>query len=182
MFYATLILLYRLQFGCGCTPSRRMSRYYFVKALANRHASSATKAHAHAALIAWYTASAGDFRSRLLHAASHHADHAARLSGPGKAPPAALSFTKNMFEPQSQDARYLPLIYKDAMKAFQRRNAELEQETERMEEKRLKRPNRYRCAAVGCEVSADTGKMLSQCQISQSSILLSVIDSLNRRR
>ena len=42
-------------------------------------------------------------------------------------------------------------------------NRQVEGEKEKMQLKRLKNPRRYRCAAVGCGVEADSEKMLSQC-------------------
>lgn len=69
-----------------------------------------------------------------------------------------------VFEDQTKDIPHFPLLYKDAVKAVQRRTAEVAQESSKMEQKRLQHPHRYRCAAVGCEVLADSGKMLSRCE------------------
>ena len=46
---------------------------------------------------------------------------------------------------------------------YEARNRQVEGEKEKtLQLKRLKNPRRYRCAAVGCGVEADSGKMLSR--------------------
>lgn len=43
------------------------------------------------------------------------------------------------------------------------RKRQVEGEMGKMDEKRVRRPSRYRCATVGCEVEADMGRMLLRC-------------------
>lgn len=59
----------------------------------------------------------------------------------------------------------LYLFFKDGVVAMNERKKQVERGRKKMQEKRIKTPNRYRCAAVGCGVEADSGKMLSQCQL-----------------
>ena len=63
----------------------------------------------------------------------------------------------------AKDAPELYLFYKDAQDVYEARNRQVEGEKEKMQLKRLKNPRRYWCAAVGCGVEADSGKMLSRC-------------------
>jgi len=58
----------------------------------------------------------------------------------------------------------LYVFFKDAIKAMNERTKQVESGRKKMQQKRMKKPNRYRCAAVGCGVEADARKMLSQCQ------------------
>jgi hypothetical protein len=71
---------------------------------------------------------------------------------------------KNIFERLAKDALELYLFYKDAQDVYEARNRQVKGEREKMQLKRLKNPRRYRCAAVGCGVEADSGKMLSRCR------------------
>ena len=64
----------------------------------------------------------------------------------------------------AKDAPELYLFYKDAQDVYEARNRQVDEEREKMQLKRLKNPRRYRCAAVGCGVEADSGKMLSRCR------------------
>ena len=65
----------------------------------------------------------------------------------------------------ANDAPELYLFYKDAQDVYEARNTrQVEGEKEKMQLKRLKNLRRYRCAAVGCGVEADSGKMLSRCR------------------
>ncbi|KAF9469458.1 hypothetical protein BDZ94DRAFT_1244525 [Collybia nuda] len=160
---SALDIAFRLRFGCGCVPNRWLERFYFIKALSPQ-ASPEIRASAHAALIAWYTASVDDFRTRAMHAACHHADQAALLSSVhGKTPPAVLWFLSSVFKDQTKGIPYFSRLYRNLMKAGERRDAEMAQKSSKMELKRLQHPHRYQCAAIGCKVLADTGKMLSRC-------------------
>ena len=62
----------------------------------------------------------------------------------------------------AKDAPELYFFYKDAQDVHEARHRQVEGEKEKMQLKRLKNPRRYRCAAVGCGVEADSGKMLSR--------------------
>ena len=53
--------------------------------------------------------------------------------------------------------------YRDAIGAMEFRERQYASGREKMEGRRLRMPNRYRCAAVGCGIEADTGRMLMQC-------------------
>jgi hypothetical protein len=106
-----------------------------------------------------------------MFSASHHANLSARLSRrvtPNAALPAPSSvlwFMNTFFEPLSQKSPELFLFYKDGVTAMDERKKQVESGRKKMQQKRMKTPNRYRCAAVGCGVEADSGKMLSNCQL-----------------
>jgi hypothetical protein len=126
----------------------------------------------HGTLIEWCIFSTRfNLRSRYLFAASHHANLSARLSRritPNAALPASsavLWFMNTFFEPLSMKHPELYLFFKDGVVAMNERKKQVERGRKKMQEKRIKTPNRYRCAAVGCGVEADSGKMLSQCQL-----------------
>lgn len=160
----------RLSLGLGCTRDRTKSRVYLIKAILSPTASDKTKATAHGVLLNWYVSSSkSDFRSRYLFAACHHANIAARLcrtinnSLKTPASPAVLWFMKHIFERMAKGAPEMYLFYKDAQDVYEARNRQIEGQREKMQLKRLKNPIRYRCAAVGCGVEADSGKMLSRC-------------------
>ena len=71
---------------------------------------------------------------------------------------------KNIFERMAKDAPELYLFCKDAQDVYEASNRQVEGEREKMQLKRLKNPRRYRCAAVGCSVEANSGKMLYRCR------------------
>ena len=73
------------------------------------------------------------------------------------------------FEPLSLKNPELYLFFKDGVAAMNERKKQVESGRKKMQQKRMKTPNRYRCAAVGCGVEADSGKMLSKCQLFFSS-------------
>lgn len=56
----------------------------------------------------------------------------------------------------------LCLLCKDAIDGYEDISRQVAEEREKMQAKRLKNPQRYWCAAVGCGVEADSGKMLSR--------------------
>ena len=174
----TLSPFNRLSLGLGCTRDHTKSRVYLIKAILSPTASDKTKATAHGALINWYVSSSqSDFRSRYLLTACHHANLAARLCrkvNPSNTSPAVLWFMKNIFERMAKDAPELYLFYKDGQDVYDARNRQVEGEREKMQLKRLKNPRRYRCAAVGCGVEADSGKMLSRCRSYSLSLSLSI--------
>jgi hypothetical protein len=153
--------------GLGCEYDRTLVRKYLIKALSS-NASDRLKCAAHSALIDWYVFGVETLPSRYLFAANHHANVAAslsrRVSPDASAPPAVLWFMSRVFDPFSEKVPELCYHFKDAQKAMKARDAEITREKEKMEVKRLKNPKRYRCAAVGCVIEADTGKMLSRCE------------------
>jgi len=153
----------RLEIGYSVTQDRRLSRVYLIKALSSPSATDATKSMAHALLIDWYVeASSNSIRARYIHAAAHHANQSVELSPPGPCP-AVLFFAFKVFEPLSEKDLELCVQYKAVWRALEKRKEEIDREKGKTEQKRVKKPNRYRCANVGCEVQADTGKMLAQC-------------------
>ena len=123
----------------------------------------------HGLLIDWYiSASKESRRVRYLYTASHHANISARLCrliSPKGAPssPAVLNFMTSVFEPCSKQAPELYYFYKDAVRAMQERVEQMRSGGEKLHVKRMKQPNRYRCATPGCGIEADTGAKLSQC-------------------
>ncbi|KAF8898244.1 hypothetical protein CPB84DRAFT_1780696 [Gymnopilus junonius] len=159
----------RLLIGLGCKAQRTLARDYLIKALSAPDASDELKATAHGVLIDWYVSSCcHDFRSRYMFAASHHANLAARyckLVSPKNvhASPAVLFFMSRVFETQAKAHMELNYWFKDAIAAYEFRNAQYASGKQKMEQKRLKNPNRYRCAAIGCGIEADSGSMLSKC-------------------
>jgi hypothetical protein len=110
-------------------------------------------------------ASDDDPRVRYVHAAAHHANQAAELS-PGQPSPAVLWFASRSLESISRDAPQFVVQYKALWDALEEREIYMEKEQETAELKRMKKFNRYSCANMGCEIQADTGKMLSQCECS----------------
>ena len=54
------------------------------------------------------------------------------------------------------------MLCKDAIDGYEDISRQVAEEREKMQAKRLKNPQRYWCAAVGCGVEADSGKMLSR--------------------
>lgn len=156
--------------GLGCEYDRTLARKYLIKVLSSSNASDELKCTAHGTLIDWYvSASHVELRSRYVFAACHHANIAASLCrrvSPKGAPasPAVLWFMSRVFNHVSKSAPELYYFFKDAQRAFEDRHAQLAREEEKMEVRRLKNPNRYRCANVGCVIEADTGKMLSRCE------------------
>ncbi|KAF8177630.1 hypothetical protein BJ912DRAFT_856824 [Pholiota molesta] len=162
----------RLYVGLACARNRTLARYYAVQAATLPSTTPDVRATAHSVLLDWHiTASQTDFRKRYMYAACHHANVAAgicrRLHAPGSAAPpatpAVLWFMKELFEREAKTALDLKVFFKDAMWAMAERTKQLRGGQEKMQAKKLKAPLRYRCAAVGCGVEADRGKMLAQC-------------------
>lgn len=163
----------RLQFGFGAPRNRAQSRKYFFKALLSPSASDILKSTIHSLLIIWHMDSSDTkLRLRHLYAAAHHANLSTSLCrsllpspSPSALPasPAALFFMKTTLEPHSKNAPEVCLFWKVCWKAWEDRKRQVEGEMGKMDEKRMRRPNRYRCAAVGCEIEADKGQMLLQC-------------------
>lgn len=123
----------------------------------------------HGLLIDWYiSASKESRRARYLYAASHHANISARLCrllSPKGAPssPLVLNFMISVFEPCSKRAPELYYFYKDAVRAMDERVEQMRLGSEKLHVRRMKQPNRYRCATPGCGIEADTGAKLLQC-------------------
>ncbi|KAF4613131.1 hypothetical protein D9613_011188 [Agrocybe pediades] len=166
---AALDYAIRLTVGLGCSRSRKAAHEYLIKAAYSETVSDIVKATAHGMLISWCTgASKNVIRSRYFYAACHHANEAARLcltvSPPGApASPAVLWFMKKIFEPFAERYPESYMWYKYAIEAYGAREQQWRHGIKKMAKLRLKNPNRYRCAAPGCSVEADTGSMLSRC-------------------
>jgi hypothetical protein len=73
---------------------------------------------------------------------------------------------KTTLDPYSENAPEVCLLWKECWKAWVDRKRQVEGEKGKMDEKRVRKPHRYRCAAVGCEIEADKGRMLLQCSFS----------------
>lgn len=161
----------RLYIGLECKYDRAGAREYLVKAVLSPTATDAVRAAAHGLLIGWCVdASKHQIRSRYMLMASHHADQAAlfcRRASPRGAHASAcvLMFMRSVFERLAPTMPQLWLLYKNAMRAYDEREEQIKGGIGKMQQKRLQHPLRYRCAAVGCSIQADTGKMLRQCKL-----------------
>jgi len=159
----------RILVGLAGKYDRTLARNYLIKALSSPNASDELKCTAHSSLIDWYVFGAETLPQRYLFTASHHANIAASLSrripsnGGVSVPPSVLWFMSRVFSPFSGTVPELCYFFKDAQKAMDDRDAEITREKKKTEVKRLKNPKRYRCAAVGCVIEADAGKMLMRC-------------------
>lgn len=159
----------RLMIGLQCTRDRTLARDYLVKAILAPTASDRVKTTAHGLLIRWCIAAASDcIRSRYMLMAAHHADQAAffsrRAAPKGNAPASVLLFMRNEFERFAPRMPQLWLLFKNAVRVHDEREKQIQSGIGMMQQKRLEQPLRYRCAAVGCGIQADTGKMLQQCK------------------
>ncbi|KAJ7471808.1 hypothetical protein FB451DRAFT_308275 [Mycena latifolia] len=154
----------RLQYGIQCTPSRSLCRQYLIKVILNKKAEQTMRSIAHSLLVDWYTrAIVGDTApSRYIHAAAHSADEAVRLAD-GVSSPAVLFFALHVLEEIARETVELRAQYKHVWKAKEKRDLEIAEANRKATHKRMKQPNRYMCANVGCPVSADSGRMLSKC-------------------
>ena len=174
----------RLYLGVACTRNRTLSRVYFLKALSAPNVTDTLKAMTHGLLIDWYiSASKESRRARYLYAASHHANISARLCrlvSPKGAPssPLVFNFMISVFEPCSKQVPELYYFYKDAVRAMQERAEQMRLGGEKLHIKRMKQPNRYRCATPGCAIEADTGAKLSQC-VYHFHFLIPVLQSIH---
>ena len=74
--------------------------------------------------------------------------------------PAVSWLIKTTLEPHAENAPEVCLFWKKCWKAWKDRKRQVEGEMGKMNEKRVRRPKRYRCAAVGCEIEADKGRTL----------------------
>ncbi|KAJ4470949.1 hypothetical protein J3R30DRAFT_3710930 [Lentinula aciculospora] len=166
----------RLKYGIKCKSDRTLSREYLIKAALNEQATAQTRSIAHSMLIFWYTGGRkGPARARFVFAAAYHADEAVRLISDrflvsGGAPTYmasanALLLAMNTIESLTQDMQVPELLvhFKWIVKASDERKAYIQLEQLAAEKKMMKKPNRYRCARLGCGIEADTGKMLSRC-------------------
>ncbi|PPQ92421.1 hypothetical protein CVT25_008642 [Psilocybe cyanescens] len=158
-----------LSIGLGCKRNRKRSRDYLIKAAYSSKSSQTIKAMAHGILIQWYLESNdGGIHPRCAFAAAHHCNIAAQLcldvspSG-ARASPAVLWFMSKTFKNLSEDVPEMYYWYKDAIHALEVREKQYGENRKKMAKKRLKNTVRYRCAALGCDIEADTGAMLSRC-------------------
>ena len=106
---------------------------------------------------------------RYLFHASHHANQAAGLGikiapkGAGGIPE-ILNFGRRSFEEFAKERSEMLYWWKDIVKALKIRDKQVDKFSSKMAVKRMKNPNRYRCANVGCGIIADKGKMLPKCE------------------
>ncbi|KAG7451056.1 uncharacterized protein BT62DRAFT_1071654 [Guyanagaster necrorhizus] len=153
---------FRLKTGLECTPNRALTRRYLVQAALDTNAPTEMRSVAHSALIDWYTESSEDFRHRYLQAASWHANESVKLV-PGKTSPSAMIYAQNVMKPQAEHAVDMYLQYKELWSALQKRDEDMEKGRAKMDQKRMARPNRYRCATVGCGIQVVSGHVFSRC-------------------
>ncbi|KAF9480881.1 hypothetical protein BDN70DRAFT_992367 [Pholiota conissans] len=162
----------RLRFGAGCNQDRTLSRVYLLKALDSAAASDIFKATVHAALIEWYVDSRKDgiLKNRFMCAAAHHTKAAIQLSR--RADPnrkyfcnAILDFSKTLIDLNEKIGTIgqIRILYPDIVQVRKLRDKQIEEEKKKQAMKRRKAPLRYRCAAAGCGIQADTGRLLSRC-------------------
>ncbi|KAK0450076.1 hypothetical protein EV421DRAFT_1899593 [Armillaria borealis] len=153
---------FRLRNGLECTPNRALARRYLVQAAVDTDAPAEKRSIAHSALIGWYTESSEDFRHRYLQAAAWHANESVKLA-PGKTSPAAMMYAQNVMKPQAEHAVDMYLLYKELWSALESRDQDMEKGRAKMDQKRMARPNRYKCATVGCGIEAVSGHVFSRC-------------------
>uniref|UniRef100_A0A0W0EZV8 Uncharacterized protein n=1 Tax=Moniliophthora roreri TaxID=221103 RepID=A0A0W0EZV8_MONRR len=148
-----------LQVGIDCEPDRQDAREYFVKAAMNESATGVTRSIAHALLMNWYMKSP-DLRTRNIFFTAHHANQSLIYSD-GHVSPSLLHFAEAELQKRVQmgELPVLSHMYELVWKARKKRQEELEVERAMAQKKRLVAPNRYRCAAVGCDVEANRGKV-----------------------
>ncbi|KAL0945246.1 hypothetical protein HGRIS_000757 [Hohenbuehelia grisea] len=131
-------------------------------------ASDGIKATAHALLMRWFLEIGDETRPRYFFSAVHHANAAARLgrgiSARGFAAPDILSSGNYVIKKfADRDIPEVNLFYKDLWEVLDEATARFEKDKQKATVKRLKHPNKYRCANPGCGIQGDTGKMLRQC-------------------
>ncbi|KAJ3818062.1 hypothetical protein F5880DRAFT_1754890 [Lentinula raphanica] len=163
----------RLKYGIQCETDRFLSRSYLLKAALDEKVSAETRSMAHSLLVFWYTAGrTSDVDSRDISAAIYHADEAVRIASQNDhgshrlvATANVILFARTTVEPLINRLKVPELLihFKWIVKALKQRNATTRLERLAVERKMMKKPNRYRCANVDCEIEADTGKMLYQC-------------------
>ncbi|KAK0223107.1 hypothetical protein IW262DRAFT_1364561 [Armillaria fumosa] len=153
---------FRLRSGLECTPNRTLARRYLVQAALDTDAPAEKRSIAHSALIDWYMESNKDFRHRYLQAAAWHANESVKLA-PGKTSPAAMMYAQKVMKPQAEHVVDMYLQYKELWSALERRDQDMEKNRAKMDQKRMARPNRYKCATVGCGIEAVSGHVFSRC-------------------
>lgn len=162
----------RLRSGFGCFRDRRMARQYLVQAALSPTLDDRRKATAHAVLISWYSnVHETIIPSRYVIAAGYHANTSAKISRqmatPGRMPaaPAVIWYMHSMFKAYSPKNLYpqLTLFVKDGIWAQAERERQIQDTRHKMARKALQVPLRYCCAAPGCSIEANSGKMLLKC-------------------
>jgi hypothetical protein len=134
------------------------------------------KSAAHAILSDWYVKRGSNpIFSRYFYMACHHAEAAIRIAEAVSprdytASPSVLFFLANVYRKLSTewDAPEALVMYKRCYHALKLRDAQVSGKQRKAEVKRLKQPNRYRCANSGCGIVADKGRMFSRCELSMS--------------
>ncbi|KIY47472.1 hypothetical protein FISHEDRAFT_45299 [Fistulina hepatica ATCC 64428] len=159
----------RFLFGYRCSVDRCQARRYLMKVVVSNCASDELKSTAHSVLVQWYLDSSRCERQRYIFAACHHAEQALTFArkvtpaGVECAAPAVLMFLTGVYQRFAPQVPALILLYKLSQEALDGRLAEINDDQAKMETKRAKQPNRYRCANPGCPIMADHGRMLSKC-------------------
>ncbi|PPQ96785.1 hypothetical protein CVT26_006196 [Gymnopilus dilepis] len=166
---AALLLGIRPLVGWGFTKDRRLGREYIVKALQSDGAPDEIKCVAHGLLVTWHLPETYGtlIRSRYLFEACHHANMAAsiarRILPPGADAPQVILKLMAYITPHWDKVSELNAFYHDAWMASEDKNDQVYSKVKKVQRKRLKNPNRYRCANVGCGIEANFGKLLSRC-------------------
>ncbi|KAF7305939.1 MYND-type domain-containing protein [Mycena chlorophos] len=159
----------RSYLGFGSPRDRQTARNYLIKAAFHPESSDATRATAHALLTRWYHDIAGpgqEIRMRYMYASLHHASLALKfarsIAPPGFSIPQITSAFGDIKELITKDnplvKRQYPVVFAALKETKERCERELQASLTRM-----KQPLRYRCAAVGCGIEADHGRMLKRC-------------------
>ncbi|KAJ3828299.1 hypothetical protein F5878DRAFT_588084 [Lentinula raphanica] len=172
--FAAVDAALRLKYGIQCEPDRIISRLYLLKVALDENASAQHRTMAHSVLIFWYAAGREprDFDPRDILATSYHANEAVRIASEGNSGPdrvfasaQVLQFARNIVKFLIDDfgAPQLFINFPWVVEALRQRQAALRLEQLVVERKMTKKPNRYRCANVGCRVESDSGKMLYKC-------------------
>jgi hypothetical protein len=158
-------LIIRLLVGYRCAKNIAAAERYFNRVLAGLTDDFRLTAKVHICVAmtlldvqAWQQ---GKFAptERQAFAAGYHYNEAAKL-GYGKCP--ALLYFVQAVHPQRQELKSVQL-WTAMWGIFEERNEEMDRERRKAAEKMAKRPNRYVCAAEGCGIAANTGKVLSKC-------------------
>ncbi|KJA19068.1 hypothetical protein HYPSUDRAFT_144160, partial [Hypholoma sublateritium FD-334 SS-4] len=162
----------RLRSGFGCARNRRLARKYLIQAALSPTLDDRRKATAHAVLTSWYSnVHETIVPSRYVIAAGYHANTSAKISRkmatPDRMPaaPAVIWYMHSMFEAYSPKDLYpqLTLFVKDGIWAQAERDRQIQDTRNKMAQKTLQVSLRYCCAAPGCSIEANSGKMLLQC-------------------
>ncbi|KAH7101136.1 hypothetical protein BKA62DRAFT_796670, partial [Auriculariales sp. MPI-PUGE-AT-0066] len=150
------------------TQDLAKSRVQLVAVTEMTDASHELRSTAHAILTQWYMNRGGDhIPTRYVFSAAWHAEqalrHAEHVSPSGfRASPSVLLFLTSVFAKNHQ--LYPPLLMlRRCDAALKTRQDQMVAQDSAAMVKRLKHPNRYRCANVGCGIMTSSGQALQRC-------------------